>query len=265
MRIVLDIRKSLEENAEAYFLAAKKAKGKIAGAERAVEKARAARDNTSSEAVVAERQAPKRIRRRAWYERFKWFWASNGMLVIAGRDAATNEAVIKKHADNPDIVFHTDAPGSPFVVVKTDGKEVPDQVLQEAADFCASHSRAWKLGLSSAEVYWVLPEQVTKEARAGEYLQRGGFMVYGKRTYVQPRLVLVAVPFEDKVMVAPETAAKAHHGGVAARVTQGDDKKSDAARKILGLLGVGDVDDVVPGLPTGGCKVTRMVLEKHAE
>lgn len=259
MRLSLDLRKTLDQNASDCFAAAKKARGKIAGARKAVEEARKKRDKEV--AAPARKAAPKRIRKRSWYEKFKWFVASNGMLVIAGRDATTNELAIKRHTDPHDVVFHTDAPGSPFVVVKTEGKPAPEEVLQQAADFCASHSKAWKLGLSSAEVYWVAPEQVTKEAKAGEYMQKGSFMVYGKRTFIHPKMGLVAIPYEDKVMVAPEAAAAAHYKGVAAKVVLGDGKASDAAKKVLAILGAGEVDDVLPGLPAGGCKVEKISLE----
>lgn len=265
MKVSLDLRKSLEENATYYFDQAKKARGKIVGAEKAIEKAKVARDKTIGQEIIVEKQAPKKIRKKAWYEKFKWFWASNGMLVVAGRDATTNEILIKKYTDDHDFVFHTGTPGSPFVVLKTDGNKAEENIFQEAGDFCASHSKAWKLGLATAEVYWVKPEQVTKDAKAGEYMSKGSFMVYGKRSFVHPKIGLVAIPFEDKIMIAPVAAAQAYHQGVAAKVDQGRDKSSDAAKKVNLILGVGEPDDVLPGLPAGGCKITKMVLEKKTE
>ena len=262
MKISLDVRKSLEENASAYFDAAKKARAKIEGARQAIERAKKAKQKSEAQPQKqASQQLPKKVRKKSWYEKFKWFMASNGMLVLAGRDAITNENLVKKHLEPRDVVFHTDAPGSPFVIVKTEGEEVSDEVLQEAADFCASHSKAWKLGLSSAETYWVEPEQVTKEAKAGEYMQKGSFMVYGKRNYVQPRVGLVAVPYEDKVMVAPEHAANARHTGAAARLEPGDTKASDTAKKVIAIIGRGEPDDVIPNLPAGGCRVEKVSLE----
>lgn len=262
MKISLDVRKTVDQNAAAYFEAAKKARSKIAGARKAiamaVEKRKAAEDAPTA---VVEKQLPKKVRKRAWFEKFKWFVASNGMLVIAGRDATTNELAIRKHVDKHDVIFHTDAAGSPFVVLKTEGVVVPENVLQEVTDFCGAHSKAWKLGLATAEVYWVTPEQVTKEAKAGEFMGKGSFMVYGKRNFMHPKMGLVAIPFEDKVMVAPPAAAQAHFTGEAAIVSQGTMKASDAAKKIISIIGVGEPDDVLPGLPSGGCKVEKFVLE----
>ena len=262
MKIALDVRKTLDQNASDYFAAAKKARGKIAGATKAVEEAKKKRDAEAAKPqVVSQKAAPKRIRKRSWYEKFKWFVASNGMLVIGGRDATTNEIAIRKHVDKHDLIFHTGAPGSPFVVLKTEGEQVQESVLQEVADFCASHSKAWKLGLATAEVYWVNPEQVTKEAKAGEYMSKGSFMVYGKRNFMHPKMGLVAIPYDDKILIGPQAAAAAHHKGAAAKITQGRDKSSDAAKKVLKILGVGEADDVLPGLPSGGCKVEKITLE----
>ncbi len=251
MDLVIDLRKSLDENASYYFEKAKKARKKIDGALKAIE---LAEKKKSEEVVIKQvKKAPKLIRKKAWFEKFKWFFASNGMLVIGGRDATTNEIIIKKHMEEKDIVFHTEAPGSPFVVIKTNGLEVSDSVLQEAADFCASHSRAWKLGLSSVETYWVFPDQVSKEAKAGEYMSKGSFMVYGKRNYLQPRLELFARKFDDKIMIAPLSSRRGEKP--VAIIKQGDKKASDAAKLIIKILSFGEPDDVIPNLPSGSFSV----------
>ena len=37
-------------------------------------------------------------------------------LVLGGRDATTNDILIKKHMEKEDLVFHTTDPGSPFFI-----------------------------------------------------------------------------------------------------------------------------------------------------
>ncbi len=255
MRLTLDLRKSLEENASDYFDKAKKARSKISGAKKAILKASEQAKNAP--VVTLTRQAPKKIRKKAWFEKFKWFFASNEMLVIAGRDATTNEIVIKKHVDEKDAIFHTDAPGSPFVVIKAEKAKIPKEVLQEAADFCACHSRAWKRGVSDTEVYWVTPEQVTKEAKAGEYVPKGAFMVYGKRNYVKPKMELAACSYEDTIMIAPVSSIDSKNPEKKVIIKIGSTKVSDAAKKIVKTLGAGEVDDVVRSLP-GTCSVKEV-------
>lgn len=253
MKLALDLRKTLEENASDYFEKSKKARGKIEGARKAIQMA--TEEQAKQTDIIIEKQAPKKIRKRAWYEKFKWFFASNGMLVIGGRDAMTNELLIKKYTEVHDVVFHTGAPGSPFVVLKTEGAVVVEHILQEVADFTASHSKAWKLGLSDAEVYWVEPTQVTKEAKAGEYMGRGSFMVYGKRNFMHPKIELAACPYEETVMIGPTAAVKAQQSDKMLIIRQGEHKASDVAKKIVAELHHGEIDDVLAGLPSGGCKV----------
>ena len=177
-------------------------------------------------------------------------------MVVGGRDAVTNEILIKKYTEVHDVVFHTGAPGSPFVVLKTEGAVLVEHVLQEVADFTASHSKAWKLGLGDAEVYWVEPSQVTKEAKAGEYMGRGSFMVYGKRNFMHPHIELAACPYKETIMIGPVEAVKAQQKDYVL-IRQGDAKASDSAKQIIALLGTGDVDEVLAGLPAGGCKIVR--------
>ena len=67
--------------------------------------------------------APKKIEKRVkierkWYEKFRWFESSDGFLVIGGRDATSNEIVVKKHVEPNDVVFHADVQGAPFFVIK---------------------------------------------------------------------------------------------------------------------------------------------------
>ena len=43
---------------------------------------------------------------------------------MAGKDSVSNEVLVKKNAQPEDIVFHADIMGSPFVVVKTVGRDL---------------------------------------------------------------------------------------------------------------------------------------------
>ena len=127
MRVSLDFTKSVEENAASYFEKAKKAKKKIDGAGKALEisqhkmnKLLLKRDDEKiAEQDAEEKEKLKVDRKKEWYEKFRWFYSSEEFLVIGGRDATTNEIIIKKNTDADDVVFHTDMAGSPFFVVKS--------------------------------------------------------------------------------------------------------------------------------------------------
>ncbi|MCP8315490.1 MAG: NFACT family protein, partial [archaeon] len=68
--------------------------------------------------VIMKSEETKVRRERAWFERYRWFITSDGLLAIGGRDATSNTAIIRKHMKDNDLVFHADIPGSPFFILK---------------------------------------------------------------------------------------------------------------------------------------------------
>jgi hypothetical protein len=167
---------------------------------------------------------------KEWYEKFRWMLTLRGSLVIGGRDATTNDILIKKHMQPGDLVFHADIAGSPFCLLKA--KEPERGEKQEAAQFCAIHSKAFSLGLASLDVYAVTPEQIGMSAPAGEYMQKGSFMIHGKKETFTVTLDFAAGLLPDgRVMAAPVASVEAHCSK-AIRLRPGDRKKSDVVRMI---------------------------------
>ena len=210
MDIKLNITKSVEENASEYFNKAKKLKKKLIGAQRTIEETKQKLEKALKEEKTKEEKSNIPKRKKHWFEKFRWFYSSEGFLCIGGRDATTNEIIIKKHTAPEDLVFHTDMAGSPFFVIKTDGKEPTEKTLREVADGTITFSRAWKLGLIAGDVFYVKPEQITKEAQSGEYLSKGSFMIKGKTNYVENRINLAIGLYNDMLMAGPVEAVKAN-------------------------------------------------------
>jgi predicted ribosome quality control (RQC) complex YloA/Tae2 family protein len=256
-KITLDLGKSVEQNAAVYFDKSKKQKKKLEGALEALEESRKklARLEKQKEIELSKVVEAKIERKKKWFEKFRWFFTSNGMMVIGGRDATTNEIVIKKHTLPDDLVFHTDMAGSPFFILKTEGKAVSKEILKEVADATCSFSRAWKLGLGSQQVFYVKPEQVTKEANTGEYLTMGAFVIKGKTNYMENEINLAIGAMDDtSIMCAPLNAVKAHCKTFLI-VLPGNEKSSSVAKLIKKKLEAGDLDEIIRALPAGGCKV----------
>ncbi|MBU0958434.1 MAG: DUF814 domain-containing protein [Nanoarchaeota archaeon] len=63
-----------------------------------------------------------------------------GTTLLGGRDAKSNELLISQ-VEKEEEVFHTVAPGSPFVNIKGEAKKGD---IREAAIFCAIYSKDWK-------------------------------------------------------------------------------------------------------------------------
>ncbi|MBI3026666.1 DUF814 domain-containing protein [Candidatus Woesearchaeota archaeon] len=259
-RLVLDLTKTIDENAAAYFEKAKRAKKKVDGAEKALnESMRKLHElETKKEKNTLEKSKQQKIkeRKREWYEKFRWFVSSGGFLVIGGRDATSNEITIKKHTSPNDLVFHTDMAGSPFFVVKNEQGEIGAKTREEAADATCTFSRAWKLGLHTSSVFYVSPEQVSKKTKAGEYMGKGAFMIYGKTNYITNKIDLaVGVTRQQQIMAGPIDAVKANSEKYVI-LQQGSEKASAIAKYIQHKLG-GSIDEIIRALPSGGFSVKK--------
>lgn len=259
--IELDITKSVDENAGIYFDRAKKAKKKIKGVEDTIartydklNKIEAKLEQQKADIEERESQSKAEVRKKKWYEKFRWFYSSTGFLCIGGRDATTNEIIIKKHADKGDLVFHTDMAGSPFFVIKAEGRDIDEATIQQVADATCTFSRAWGAGISTTSVFYVNPEQVTKEARAGEYLGKGAFMIMGKTNYVRNRMNLAIGIYDSAIMAGPIDAISVHCKDFVL-VEPGREKTSAVAKGIRAYLGQGDLDEIIRALPAGGCRI----------
>ena len=261
MRVRVDLKKSLEENAENYFKLAKKSRKKLLGATeahaQAQQQATKARTQAAKQAAHAHKQKPE----QRWYHKYRWSKTRNGHLLVAGQNASANEALIKTHAQEEDLVFHTDMSGSPFTLLKPNtDQEVTDEDKEDAAQLTAAYSAAWKRGLASLEVFYVKPSQVTKEAQSGEYLSKGSFMIRGETTYLQPIVelgvgVIVREGYHEEVFVGSRQACEKHTAAHAI-LAPGSEKTSDVAKQLRARF-AGDLDAYVRAIPAGGSRVAE--------
>jgi len=196
LNVFLD--KPLTKSAAAYYERSKKTRAKIEGLEKSIrETERLMKEGFKEKAKTVSIE--KRSEKKLWYEKFRWFKSSEGVLCIAGKDATTNDILIKKHVENDDKIVHAEISGSPFTVVNGGSKKT----LEEAAEFTASYSKAWKAGVGVIDAYWVLPDQVSKTTKAGEYMGKGSFMVYGRKNKMKPELGLAIGFHENNITSGP--------------------------------------------------------------
>ncbi len=279
MKITLDLEKTIDQNANNYFSKAKDLRKKITKIEETIQTFKKKQENFTKEEFESE-YTKITSEKKHWFEKFKWSVTQEGFLLVAGRDATTNEILIKKHTSPNDVVFHTDMAGSPFVVIKKEGdlpeefgipseENIGEQSLQDAAAFTAIHSRAWKMGLSTTEVFWVTPEQVSKEANSGESLSRGSFVIRGKTTYLHPNMdfvIGVRTEKEPILLSGPrETIQKLC--SIVIPIEQGKEKSSVVARQIRKQCQEAkldpEIDEIIRHLPSGGCQVKKERKRKH--
>jgi len=289
--VQIDPRVDVDGNARAMYEASKKAREKAGGARKAIE-------GTLAELAKAKDELDKvkkglasgkvthggrdgrgigglrRSKKEFWFERYRWFVSSEGNIVIGGRDARTNEQVVKRYLDDGDRYSHAEVSGAPSVVVKSKdpygcAMSIDEGTLSEACHFALCLSKAWGSRVGEGNAYWVLPEQVSKQPSTGEFVPRGGFVIRGKRNYVRGMGLELGIGVvdlgkdrgsgqpEERLMCGPPAAVQKHCSRYA-MVGPAKGKKSDIARELSQAFGVG-MDECERALPPGGSEVRRMV------
>lgn len=231
-RFKLDMELSVAENASRFFTLAKEAEEKA-------KRIREAMGIVGKQVEVGEEECLRVKRFRAWYEHFRYTFTGDGFLIVGGKDVSTNELLLNRYMDPEDVVFHADYAGSPFVLLKTNGRKPTPEAIWEASVITACYSRAWSDGLANLDVFYVKPDQVSKSPPSGEYIKRGGFMIRGDRNYVHkiPLKLCIGVKVEeDGIIVLPcsEEARKLFDAYVSIR--PGNVDKRRLAEKIVEKL-----------------------------
>ena len=261
VEVTLDVRKSVSQNANAKYEAGKKALEKVEGARRAMEKTALKLEGLKTKSAPDSVSKEKKPAKRFWFENYRWFISSDGNLVIGGKDAASNEKVVKKYLKTGDKYVHADVHGAPSCVVKaTDAEggnlDISEKTLEEACQFALSYSKAWNQ-FSSGTAYWVNPEQVSKTPESGEYLPRGAFVVRGKRNYVKCNIEIgigkVGVGGCEKVMGGAPSAVKSQSEQWVV-VERGEEDKNKMAKYLAKRFGAG-VEEMQRVIPPGGVKI----------
>jgi len=243
--VSIDLRTPVTHQANELFELSKKQRTKIEGAlnaiqetERKIQELKEKKDEiiqrvTESKPTLVVKKS------RDWYEKFKWFFTTNDFLAITGKDATTNELLIRKHLEQEDLVFHADIPGSHFTVLKT-GQSASQQDIEEASAFTVSNSKAWRMGVGAVNAYYVEPHQVSKTPPSGEYLARGSFMIRGKKNYVKTSNLELGVGVEvmgnEVRIIAGPLSSLQKHAVTRVVIAPGSTDTGTIANKIKELL-----------------------------
>lgn len=259
--IKLDFRKTVSENAQNAYRGLKKYKEKLKGAQEAL-------NNTKNEIKTLEKkdyiiEKETKNEKQFWFERFRWFISPDGNIVISGRDAKSNEQVVKKYLREGDRYVHADIHGAPSCVVKSKnimGNKIPisQKTLDETCIFAASYSKAWKQ-FGEAQVYWVLPEQVSKTPQSGEFLPKGAFVIRGKRNYQKCKILValgvIKINNTKKVMGGPLESVKTKTDKYVI-LTPGSIKKSVIAKQLSKVLN-SPIEAIERALPPGDMNIVK--------
>ncbi len=115
-----------------------------------------------------------------WHAKFGNFITSDGFMVVIASKPDEKEKLIKKFAEENDLVIRSEDPNSPFILLKT-GNQLSETALKEAVEYASAHCTQWDDKLENANVYCVKPNQLSKTIPTGEMLSKGYFFVNGDK------------------------------------------------------------------------------------
>ncbi len=286
-QVLLELDASVHQNAQRYFESARKQKNKTSGADQALEeterKLKRARKNEAKQKASGKLNRLKRSK-RMWFEQHRWGMVSGGHLMVGGKDAKGNDAVVKKHLSGDDMYLHADLHGAPScslraaqgfaleerrpahlpgdipayrLVDKLEDSSLTKEKLEEAAVLALSWSRAWNGGGAHGTVYSVKPAQVSKSAQTGEFVGKGAFVIRGQRTWYKDMDVQIGIGILAVNGVPMVVSGTPEHVQATcprhAVLAPGRTKKEQLANTIYRTTGL-STDDLLAVLP-GACDV----------
>jgi len=250
LEIKIDTLKSPESNASDFFDKAKEFERK------------ARRTEEILKTKKSKKPENKKIKNEKleWFEKYRWFITSDGEIAVGGKNARSNEMVVKKYLKNMDRYAHADIHGAPSIVVKNTGVPPSSESMLEASHFSLAYSKAWSARVSSGHSFWVENDKVSKTPNTGEFLAKGSFVIRGKRNWNRNLEVTLAIGLIDyggskKLMGGPVTSLEKHSKKYVVFKPGFVDRKN-VSKKLSGAFEI-DISDVERLLPSGGFEIKK--------
>ncbi len=95
--------------------------------------------------------------------KFREFETKSGVKILLGKDAKSNEELVKQFQEKENIILHTAAPGSPFCVIESLNPRRKD--IKDATTVCASYSQDWRDNHNDVKVHAFIGKDVYKEKK----------------------------------------------------------------------------------------------------
>jgi predicted ribosome quality control (RQC) complex YloA/Tae2 family protein len=255
----LNYDKDVTANAQALYEQRREDQLKAQRIEEAIEATRKGMEAARKKAAKVAKKPKVKGTKAMWFDAYRWMLSSEGFLILGGRDARTNDQVVKKHLKDGDRYAHADLHGAPSTVVK-EGSKAGEATLREACEFALVYSKAWSAGIASGSAYWVLPEQVSKQAESGEYLPRGAFVIRGKRNYFHDlpvRLGLGEIELEGhRKITGGAVSAFASQSKKYVVMGPGKEDREKVAKRLATAFEV-PIEEIARAMPTGGVEIVE--------
>ena len=266
-KIKIDLNSSLPTTASALFNESKKQKAAIGSIEKLLEKTEKELQKVVKKGEGAKQVSVTQVRKKNWFERYRWFYTTDGVLAVGGRDSSSNSAIIRKHLEKNDKVFHAEISGSPFFLLKDNVSPTPAS-LTEVAHATICFSKVWKEAFYGSSAYWVNPDQVKKGAPSGQSMAKGSFMIEGQRNFVKIsslKMCVAIIKHEESYLLTCGPPNMKNTAICYAMIEPTGQDMPDVAKRIrYEFLSSNEeiakpfsIDDFVRVLPTGACNITE--------
>ena len=264
-KIKIDLNSSLPTTASALFNESKKQKAAIGSIEKLLEKTEKDLQKVVKKGEGAKQVNVTQVRKKNWFERYRWFYTTDGVLAVGGRDSSSNSAIIRKHLEKNDKVFHAEISGSPFFLLKDNVSPTPAS-LTELAHATVCFSKVWKEAIYGSSAYWVNPDQVKKGAPSGQSMAKGSFMIEGQRNFVKIstlKMCVGIIKYEESYLLTCGPPSMKDTAVCYAMIEPTGQDMADVAKRIrYEFLSSNEeiakpfsIDDFVRVLPAGACKI----------
>jgi hypothetical protein len=164
---------------------------------------------------------------------YRWFYTSDGKLVVGGKSDEQNELVLKHFLKPSYTVMHTSKPGSGFMIIQDNEPSQKD--LDECAVFCGCFSKQWK-NLKNASSKIDIDVFNGKDVYKEKGMKTGTFGVKNKEKTVKIKPELVLVIQKGKLRAVPKFKSEKKIGNsqaeILGEIKPGKLGKEEAAEKI---------------------------------
>ncbi|MCI4363480.1 MAG: NFACT family protein [Thermoplasmata archaeon] len=265
IRLPLKYGRAPRESAQLLFEERKRVLSKLDGARAALGSTEGELQENSPGAPSLAPGPPRATKDAPlWFEKYRWFLSSEGVVSIAGRDAPSNDRIVKRYLGPRDRYIHADVHGAASVVVKhPESSAVPigEATLREAGQWGVAFSKYWRAGRASGDAFWVEAEQVSKAGSSGEFVARGAWVIHGtkhimKDLPVELALGRVSVEGRERWSVAPPAAIRAQ-GKVEYLLRPGEERDRAQVEKTLARELSLNRSVLQALLPAGGIAIER--------
>ena len=287
MIVEISIKDNVHQNAQRYYKKARKIKEKLEGAKNAIMQTEDILSREIKKKVKSDSKgkvASVKRQKKLWFEKYKWTIVDDMRFLIGGKDAKSNDILVKKHLKTNDLYFHADLHGAPSCALKFSSGLVEDPYppehlpagipafrlsdsvsndlisdlsINQAAQMSLVWSRGWNGGGGAGTAYWAKPSQVSKTAETGEYLTKGSFIVRGKRNWIKDLEMKISVGLicinGIPLLIGGTYQMISTICERWAEIVPSSSKKDKLANKIAKLTGI-STDDILSVLP-GNCEL----------